>query len=158
MNTTSSTTSTTSTSQKAVTGDFESTKVFVASPDSVLAALRTPEAVAGWWGPTTGSLTEGGAFSVGFGGSRRIDIAAAAVGTGRVEWRVEAAPHTPEWAGTTIVFELEPAGEGTTVHFRHVGLTPQLECFDMCHGGWTHYLASLVAYVDGGEGQPYTED
>ena len=24
----------------------------------------------------------------------------------------------------------------------------------MCHAGWTHYLASLVAYVDTGEGQP----
>ncbi len=24
----------------------------------------------------------------------------------------------------------------------------------MCHEGWTHYLASLVSYVDTGEGQP----
>jgi hypothetical protein len=24
----------------------------------------------------------------------------------------------------------------------------------MCHAGWTHFLASLVSYVDTGEGQP----
>ena len=70
---------------------------------------------------------------------------------------MEQAPHTPEWAGTTIVFELAPADGGSELRFRHVGLTPQLECFDMCHEGWTHYLASLVAYVDTGEGHPYAE-
>jgi uncharacterized protein YndB with AHSA1/START domain len=152
------TTNSTTTSQKTITRDFESVKELAASPDCVLAALRTPEAVAGWWGPTIGSLTEGGTFSVDFGGPRRIDMVATVVAPGRVEWQVEAAPHTPEWDGTTIVFELAPAGKGTTVRFRHIGLTPQLECFDMCHSGWTHYLASFVAYVEGGEGQPYTED
>ena len=40
------------------------------------------------------------------------------------------------------------------LYFRHQGLTPELECFDMCHEGWTHYLASLVSYVETGEGQP----
>ncbi len=25
----------------------------------------------------------------------------------------------------------------------------------MCHAGWTHYLASLVDYVDLGTGHPY---
>ena len=24
----------------------------------------------------------------------------------------------------------------------------------MCHEGWTHFLGSLVSYVDTGEGQP----
>ena len=76
-------------------------------------------------------------------------------GPSRVEWLVHAAPFTPEWHGTSIVFELAPAGAGTKLTFRHRGLTPQLECFDMCHEGWTHYLASLVDYVDRGEGQPY---
>ena len=65
------------------------------------------------------------------------------------------APHTPEWIGTTIVFDVTPAGDGTELRFRHHGLTPQLECFDMCDAGWTHYLTSLVDYVDRGAGHPY---
>ena len=40
------------------------------------------------------------------------------------------------------------------LYFRHQGLTPELECFDMCHEGWTHYLDSLVSYVETGQGQP----
>ena len=48
----------------------------------------------------------------------------------------------------------EPAGAGTELRFRHHGLTPQLECFEMCLAGWTHYLASLVDYVDRGTGTP----
>ena len=62
-------------------------------------------------------------------------------------WSVEAAPLTPDWAGTTIMFDVEESGEGSTIRFRHQGLTPALECYDMCHEGWTHYLASLVSYV-----------
>ena len=56
--------------------------------------------------------------------------------------------------GTRIVFDVAAAGDGAMLHFRHHGLTPQLECFDMCHEGWTHYLGSLVSYVETGVGQP----
>ena len=34
------------------------------------------------------------------------------------------------------------------LHFRHQGLTPDLECYDMCDAGWTYYLGSLVSYVE----------
>jgi len=148
----------TTTARPQTAKDFESVLDFDSPPESVLAALRDAEAIAGWWGVTNGSPTDGAAFSVGFGGNRQIDMVVGAAGPQRVEWQVEAAPFTPEWDGTTIVFEVERAGEGTTVRFRHLGLTPQLDCFDMCHAGWTHYLASLVGYVDRGEGQPYAGD
>ncbi len=136
-------------------GDFRRTITFTAGPETVLEALRTTAGIDGWWGSTIGSPGEGGTFEVGFGSDRLIVMEAAAVDARRVEWKVERAPHTPEWDGTTIVFELEPVGAGTELRFRHHGLTPQLECFDMCHEGWTHYLASLVDYVDDGAGHPY---
>ncbi len=125
-------------------------------PDTVLAALTSAESVSEWWGPTTGSAEPGGTLVVSFEGNKQeIVIHVAPAEKGRVVWQVESAPLTPEWAGTTIVFELAPSGAGTTMHFRHDGLTPELECFDMCHAGWTHYLASLLGYVDRGEGEPY---
>ena len=140
---------------KTVTTDFQSVRTFAVPPEAVVAALTTPGGVSAWWGPTIGSLAEGDTFEVGFGSSRRIVIVAAWVGPRHIEWKVKEAPHTPEWVGTTIVFDLAPADEGAELRFRHDGLTPRLECFDMCHEGWTHYLASLVAYVDTGEGHPY---
>ena len=39
--------------------------------------------------------------------------------------RVEAAPLTPDWEGTTIIFEVEDTGDGATIHFRHQGLDPR---------------------------------
>jgi uncharacterized protein YndB with AHSA1/START domain len=152
------TTSSTAGNHTALSGNFESVKEFAASPDTVLAALTTAESVSRWWGPTTGSAEPGGTLVVSFEGRKQeIVIHVLPAEKGRVVWQVESAPLTPEWAGTTIVFELALSEEGTTMHFRHDGLTPQLECFDMCHAGWTHYLASLLEYVDRGEGQPYTE-
>jgi uncharacterized protein YndB with AHSA1/START domain len=121
--------------------DFVSTKAFRAPPESVLAALRTVEGITDWWGPTTGSAEVEGTFEVSFA-------------EGKVVWTVEETPRTPEWVGTTIVFDVTASGDGTALHFRHHGLTPQLECFDMCHAGWTHYLSSLVSYADTGQGQP----
>ncbi len=121
----------------------------------MIRALSTTEGIAGWWGDTIGSTDEGGTFEVGFGSDRRIVLTVALVDHRRVEWTVKHAPHTPEWVGTTIVFDLTPAGGGTEMRFCHHGLSPQLECFDMCHEGWTHYLTSLVDFVDLGEGHPF---
>jgi uncharacterized protein YndB with AHSA1/START domain len=135
--------------------DFRRAATFTSPPEAVLDALTTTAGIAGWWGDTVGSAGRGGTFEVGFGSDRSIDIAVTAADTGRVEWKVRRAPHTPEWDGTTIVFSLEPAARGTALEFLHHGLTPQLECFDMCNEGWTHYLGSLVDYVDHDAGRPY---
>jgi uncharacterized protein YndB with AHSA1/START domain len=143
------------TQTKAETTDFESVRTFEAAPDAVLAALTSDEAISAWWGVTVGAPTRGQRFEVGFGSDKGIEMETVADGPNLVEWLVHASPFTPEWHGTTIVFELAAAGTGTELRFVHKGLTPQLECFDMCHEGWTHYLASLVDYVDRGEGEPY---
>ncbi len=137
---------------------FVSTKTVAASPDAVLTALRTTEGVTAWWGPATGSAEAGGTFEVSFlDGRQVIRMHVEPTSHRRVVWSVDSAPLTPDWAGTTIVFEVEETGDGTTIRFRHQGLTPELECYDMCHEGWTHYIASLASYVETGRGQPSRE-
>jgi uncharacterized protein YndB with AHSA1/START domain len=139
--------------------DFESTRTFTAPPERVLAALRSPEAVTDWWGPAEGSAAVGGTLEVSFPGHGQvIGLGVEPTEEGRVAWQVERTPLTPEWVGTTIVFDVQASGNGSVLHFRHHGLTPQLRCFDMCHEGWTHYLDSLVSYVDTGTGQPSRHD
>ena len=142
--------------QHETTEDFAATLQVAAPPRRVLDALRTPETVSAWWGPATGSAEAGGTLVVSFQeGRQQIVMHVAQAGQdSRVVWQVEGAPLTPEWAGTTIVFQVSESDGGSVLHFRHHGLTPQLECFDMCFGGWTHYVASLVAYAETGEGSP----
>jgi uncharacterized protein YndB with AHSA1/START domain len=146
-------------SQIADTGDnFASTNTVAASPDAVLTALRTIEGVTAWWGPATGAVEAGNTFEVSFlQGRQVIRMDVEPTPHRRVVWSVDSAPLTPDWVGTTIVFEVEDTGDGATIHFRHQGLTPQLECYDMCHEGWTHYIGSLVSYVETGQGQPSRE-
>ena len=41
-----------------------------------------------------------------------------------------------EWTGTSMIFELVPDGDKTTLSFSHEGLVPGLECYDRCSQGW----------------------
>ena len=62
---------------------------------------------------------------------------------------------TGEWTGTKLVFELEPKGEGTQVRFTHLGLVPEVECFDICTDAWTGLIqGSLKNRIETGVGDP----
>jgi len=138
---------------------FHSTMHIAAPPEAVLAALSSTEAVTWWWGPATGSAETGGTFVVSFmGGRQRIVMDVEPAFENRVVWAVQECPLTPDWIGTTIYFDVAEDDNGTMLSFRHQGLTPELECFDMCHEGWTHFLSSLVSYAETGVGQPHTEE
>jgi uncharacterized protein YndB with AHSA1/START domain len=137
---------------------FQSTHTVGASPETVLAALRTTDGVSDWWGPASGSADPGGILEVSFlAGRQVIRMQVEPTSERRVVWSVERATLTPDWTGTTIMFDVEATGDGSTIRFRHQGLTPGLECYDMCHEGWTHYLASLVSLAETGQGQPSRE-
>jgi len=45
-----------------------------------------------------------------------------------------------EWDGTDIVFDIRKQGDKTEVRFTHVGLVPDVECYDACRDGWTFYI------------------
>jgi len=45
-----------------------------------------------------------------------------------------------EWTGTTVVFEISPLGEETQVTMRHIGLVPEVECYNGCEAGWNKYF------------------
>lgn len=81
-----------------------------------------------------------------------------------VEWQCVDSKHSEssgwsdltEWAGTTVRFEIEPTETGCRLTFTHVGLTPRLECHDVCRSSWRKYLdESLRGYVEKGEGTPF---
>jgi hypothetical protein len=60
-----------------------------------------------------------------------------------------------EWIGTDLIFEVAEKGDETEIHFTHVGLVPDYECFDICSNEWSRYVnGSLRSLITTGKGQP----
>jgi uncharacterized protein YndB with AHSA1/START domain len=135
--------------------DYQRQLTVKASEDAVFDALTTTAGLAGWWTPVKGDGLAGGElrFVFGPGAEAVMRVDAADRGAG-VHW-TNVACHVEDWVGTQVHFGLRPAGDGTTeLRFRHEGLTPKLECFADCRSGWDHFIASLAAYVETGQGHP----
>jgi len=79
-----------------------------------------------------------------------------------VIWEVVEANHDlevlakrDEWDGTTIVWTIREDEGGSRITFVHEGLSPALECFEICASGWTYFLGSLKSYLETGRGRPF---
>ena len=60
-----------------------------------------------------------------------------------------------EWTNTRVIFELNADDNLTTINFTHLGLVPQVECYDTCVAGWAKYIpGSLQKLLNDGVGQP----
>ncbi|MDA8074240.1 MAG: SRPBCC domain-containing protein [Actinomycetota bacterium] len=143
------------------TEDLTAVLKLPATPATVSELFTSAAGVSRWWGPTEGDAAVGGTLVVSFGdyGSNAVRVVEA--GPTRVVWEsivpdgVTPTGHTKEWLGTTMEFDIVPAGAGTELRFRHAGLTPQLECWDAVVGAWTQFMASIEAYTTTGTGTPF---
>ena len=60
-----------------------------------------------------------------------------------------------EWTNTKMSFEVSTNNNKTQISFTHIGLVPEVECYDMCVKGWDQYVkGSLLKLITEGEGQP----
>jgi uncharacterized protein YndB with AHSA1/START domain len=139
--------------------DYAARLALGAPPARAFEALTTLEGLGGWWTPTvSGNPLAPGRVTFGFDGLdetivMRVDEAVAAR---RVVWTCLRNDGHPEWIGTRIVFQLEDARDGDSVLlFRHEGLLPLLDCYDVCETGWDHFLVSLADYAATGSGSPF---
>jgi uncharacterized protein YndB with AHSA1/START domain len=71
----------------------------------------------------------------------------------RVEWTCKENTN-PIWPGSKLAWEVEPAGDGSVVRFRHEGFSGGGPPYDMTVEGWQFYMDSLKAYLDGGTPTP----
>ncbi len=112
----------------------------------VLAALTTLDGLAGWWTPdVTGSPVPGGELTFRFDGRATVMRVEHVDPSGLVVWTCTASEIFADWVGTSVWFDVRPRpGGGAVIAFRHVGLTPDLECFAVCRPGWEHHLANLA--------------
>ena len=141
--------------------------LLVAAPAAkVFEALTTQQGIQSWW--TTSSevgTAVGEHITIRFGGTFKVVQIEALHPATEVRWRVVDAhlvvpglARTNEWLGTTIVLQLVPQSDTVTrLALEHIGLTPEVECYDICSQGWTQFLESLKAYLETGKGSPYVE-
>jgi len=135
--------------------DYEKTVLVGAASETIVRALTTTEGLSSWWTRATGSGESGGELRFWFDQPSPCVIRVDEASSSSVCWTVTSCDFLPDWVGTRPEFAIALMPDGTTaIHFRHHGLTEQLECIDMCTRGWDHFTASLAKYVETGQGQP----
>ena len=138
--------------------DYERTISIAATPGKVFTTLTNAAEFAAWWTPATGSARDSGELRLAFEGIPQPLVlhVNTVMPASEVAWQVTACDFLPDWVGTTVHVNTRPAPDGGCgVTFWHEGLTPQLECYDMCRAGWDQYVPSLRDYIQIGIGHPY---
>lgn len=126
------------------------------SPEAAFAAITNPRA---WWsGEFEGESDKLGDVFVyrykDFHYSRQ-QVTELVPGR-RVAWQVlegvlNFVEDKTEWTGTTITFDIARKGDKTEVVFAHVGLEPEVECYDTCSDAWTSLIqGSLRQLIETG--------
>jgi len=61
-----------------------------------------------------------------------------------------------EWLGTRIAWAFEGSDGSTRVTLTHHGLTPELNCWDICQDGWNFFFTeSLKSFLNGDAASPH---
>ncbi|WP_295673144.1 SRPBCC domain-containing protein [uncultured Mucilaginibacter sp.] len=124
-------------------------------------AIKKISNIPGWWGITFSGNSEkqGDQFIVNMGGESFFNFTVSELIPGkRVVWLVDDCnmpwyTDKKEWANTKLIFDLTEHNGVTDVTFTHEGLTPNVECYNDCEPGWTHWIkTSLFSYFATGEG------
>jgi uncharacterized protein YndB with AHSA1/START domain len=130
------------------------------TPEEAFAAINNPR---GWWSEEIDGDTNrlGAEFKYHYKDVHRAAFKITEfVPNQRVVWHVtdnhfNFIKDQNEWVDTDVVFEILPKDGKTEVHFTHVGLVPDYECYDVCVNAWGTYItSSLRDLITTGKGQP----
>jgi len=127
----------------------------VAAPIArIIEAVTDETEIMRWWTAVSASERNGDEIRLVMGDQSLI-VTVERPAEGEVTWTVTTCEMAPDWVGTEPTFTIRPNDDGTNeLTFRHIGLVPSLECFDMCRAGWGHFMPSLHQYLETGEGLP----
>jgi hypothetical protein len=122
-----------------------------AAAEAVYPLVATGAGMAQWWAE---DVTEkDGAVELGFFKRNTIYRLRRQVSetARRAEWSCETGA---EWAGTRLIFALEPRPSGTLVRFTHAGWQSASEYFVSCNTTWGALMMRLKAAAEGKPGGP----
>ena len=111
-----------------------------------------------WWKKDfTGSAEKlNDTFTVPFGAPSFVDfVVSELVPEKKVVWKVTDCylpwfEDKKEWNNTEVVFQLSEENNQTKIDFTHVGLVPEVECFEVCQKGWDGHLSALEKLINEG--------
>lgn len=122
-----------------------------AAPESVYWLAGSAEGLRRWWAADVSE--KDGAVDLGF--FRRATVYRLRLAAGdaprHADWQCETGK---EWAGTRIVFALEPVGAGTALHFTHAGWEAETPYFISCNTTWGELMFRLKRTAEGGDPGP----
>src|SRR5258707_12727246 len=131
-------------------------RTIAAAPGRVFKALTHQDEIAHWWTndlsakPEVGSLAE---FRFNRWGAGVLQFEVAELDAGeKVRWISRQGP--PQWAGTSVTWQLTPVQNGTKLVFTHDGFAQVDEVYERTCGNWKYFLASLKSYLETGKGTP----
>ena len=125
-------------------------------------ALKGITDVQHWWAKNfEGSAARpGDIFTVRFGTTFVTFLIAELVPGRKIVWQVTDCflpwlQDKTEWLHTKCVWELELSGGVVQINFTHIGLAPEVECYESCRKGWDqHIKGSLQSLLVNGKGTP----
>ena len=133
--------------------DFTKTLSVDKTPEEAFNAIKN---VRGWWSGLYSEEIEGSAdklndeftFLAGGGAHYTKQKLIEVIPDKKIVWLVTDSNLTfikdkSEWIGTKISFEISKQDEKTKIVFTHLGLVPNIECYDGCSRAWTNYLEKL---------------
>ncbi len=139
--------------------DFTTTLVVDQTPTQVFIAINNPQA---WWSGeikgSTDKLNDEFTYSYRefhFSKQRIVDI----IPDQKVVWlvtksKINYAEDKSEWTDTKISFEISEQDNKTQLRFTHLGLVPEIECFDSCSNSWSQLIQqSLFSLITTGKGR-----
>ena len=140
--------------------NFTTTLMVDQTPEEVFNAINNPR---GWWTEEIEGSTEklNDEFNYHYEDVHRCKMKIIEfIPNEKVVWLVldnyfKFTKDKSEWTGTKIIFEISEKDGKTQIHFTHLGLVPEYECYEVCRDGWTNYLHnSLRSLITTGKGQP----
>ena len=139
--------------------DYHSSIAANVTPKEAFAGIAN---VGGWWAKNFkgSALKKGDTFTVEFGKTNVNFEITEAIPEKKSVWKVtdcylDWLNDKKEWKGTEVVWEIASKGAETQIDMTHVGLTPDVECYNDCFAGWNgHINGSLNNLLKDGKGQP----
>ena len=140
--------------------DFTATFVVDQTPEEAFEAITNPR---GWWAENIKGNTDvlGEEFTYSYGDTHRcqLKLTEAVVGKKVVYHIVDNyfnfVDDKTEWIGTDLIFDIADKDGKTEVNFKHQGLVPEYECYDVCSNAWGTYInSSLPRLIKTGKGRP----
>ena len=125
-------------------------------------AYRKVARVSAWWNERSTGETQalGDTFKVDFGKTWVEFEVVEAIPNRRMVWLVtDCELHflkdRKEWKDTKVIWDLKAGNGATSITMTHAGITPAVECFDVCQAGWNFHLGeSLLKLLTENRGVP----